>query len=466
MGNGHSSLSDEGHLNSKSHFGDRSLATNGAAHNKIRSEEIDKLVETLPPLPSQRRSCSQVEASRYTDTGSEDAIVASERENDVPTLDFNNMPFLRPPEETGPSRTNSFYPSPSLSSDLPSSPGSLDTEWNHGHSKQPTYHRVTQSTEMCKGIVADIKTASELSPLPQNSPELHSSECSPGLNAYFSHDINTSPVLSESSFKANAAAESSATESSAADSSISSQLSLLSQKSGSSSPRSHRYSFHSPQHSEIEIDANVPPPVPPHYVVPSHARQSSDAFRESALAAVDALESEAEEDLNVSRNRPRSISASSRQQSLTRSLSRTFTRTRSRAQSIDSIIGERPSTDIYTRKCPILDSPGLIRTDDTDSESCGPDTPERGSFALKGYNEGQTVLRVVNSDSDDSDDDERGMNENHKKKLFIEKRPSEKIFVKSKAQLALEEEQRQRRRYARYGQPFRTQVDSTFHSAY
>lgn len=457
MGNGHSSLSDEGYCSYKGQFEGGNSSIQGPHPNRLRPEEISRIEDNTPLSLAQRKRFPQAEVNNETQLNSENGTKASELNNEVPTLDFNNMPFLRPSGESGSGATNSFYPSPSLSSYLPSSPGSVDTEWIHGHSKQPTYHRVTHSTEVCKGIVADIKTASELSPLPQDLPYSHSSEMSPELAEYSPQSTNTSPVFSETSFPANLNEESPATESSLADSSVSSQLSLLSQKSGSSSPRSHRYSFHSPQHSEIEIDASVPPAVPPHYVVPSHARQSSDALKESALAAVEALESAAEEDSNVSRNRPRSTSASSRQ-SLTRSLSRPFTRTHSRAHSIDSIIENKtPSTDVYTRKCPILESPGLIRTDDTDDESCGPDTPDRGSFALKGYNEGHTVLRVVNSESDDSDDNEEDEREKPKGTSLIEKRPSKKIFVKSKAQLALEEEQRQRRRYARYGQPFRSQ---------
>jgi len=321
-------------------------------------------------------------------------------------LDVDNMPFLRPPppeksqirepikEHNSPVGRKSVH-SLDVSPILPppsQSPMSTHTQWNPSPVKWPAYYEAPDNN----GIAASPALANR-SPT-MMSPEMRS--ISP---------TNRSPSSSHSG------------------SSISSQLSFLSQ----ASPQKNRTRFSG---SRGPVDANVPPPVPPHVVLRS---RRPDHETESALAAIDSLECEVEDDevRFRSRNRPRSVSRP-------RSISRR--QSHSRSKSDLSFDDSMHGTDVYTRKCIYKTAPDLT-CEQSDSESEEPQSPDN-TFVLDGYNEG-TRLRVINLESQHHFPGDSGIASDPR---------AQQYRVKSKALRAEEEELRQRKRYARYGHTFRS----------
>lgn len=314
----------------------------------------------------------------------------------LPHLDFDNMPFLKPPSESA-SHYESF------------SPSSMHTQWNQGHATWPSIHVKSPNVSMrgeisSDGCISESNTAhSGLSPTGRSPSNSHSG------------------------------------------SSITSQLSFLSQMCPAGGPRNHQKG----DHLGISYSA-MPPEVPPHRIFSN----SRDSETETALAAVEALEDDIGDDIDMRRvDRRRSVSTS-------RSIYRSRSRSRSRPRSLSaSWLSHQPldfnlTTDVYTRKCSSPEVPGLTPhmdglSGEEHSEVEGPWSPGDDSFALEGYNDGSTKLRVINLE-DTPQPASYVMPSAVTHELKLEKR-----YVKSKAQLAEEEEELQRRRYSRYGHTFK-----------
>lgn len=197
--------------------------------------------------------------------------------------------------------------------------------------------------------------------------------------------------------------------------SVTTQLSLLSHSvprvPSMRSYRTRRFQAEPPR--EL-LDAGVPPEVPQHFI---SRRTSSQPLLLNRL--------------------------SERTRSETIPRARSSSQSRSAPSRSASMHDEEGYIDIYTRKCP---SPASLTRSDSESSACSaePHSPVISHFALEGYHEGETKLRVVNQD-----EVHEHVGQVRRIALHAAPRPR-KYFVKSKAQIA-EDEERLRRWYARYG---------------
>ncbi|GMM49747.1 hypothetical protein DASB73_007050 [Starmerella bacillaris] len=244
--------------------------------------------------------------------------------------------------------------------------------------------------------------------------------------------IDTKPISNQSNHTANSPIPNGAsitTQLSLLSNSLHSERSVRQYRSGSGSFEDNR------RCKSMILDTGVPPEVPKHWATVNHKSTNLSTLRRRSTSQ-HVSQTTNTENTNID-ERGRSDHKKS-VDIVTR---------RRRCISMPPI--DQPhdddkgiSTDIYTRKC-LTSVPSLGRCDSSSSDgsSVGPPSPMMPHFALQGYNEGETKLRVVNGD------------ENELEEFLNRKERSKKYFVKSKAQIA-EEVERVRVRYARYGHVF------------
>lgn len=308
-------------------------------------------------------------------------------------LDSDNIPFLQPP-----SGCDSPYKS--------FSPSSMQTQWNQGHAKRPSLLECSPNMSL-RGEISSYQ--------------------SPSISV---HSHSAPPETARSSSNSHSG------------SSITSQLSFLSLMCPPGGPRTQ----HKGDHLGISYSA-IPPEVPPH----RSFSNSRDAETETALAVVEALEDGIEDDIEIGRRHNWSSGKSIyRSRSRPRLRPHSLLASRHSCQSLEFNF----TTYVYTRKCSSPEAPALSSSlenhsgEDHSDETEGPWSPGDDSFVLEGYNDGSTKLRVINLE-DEAKPASYLLPSAVTYRLKLQKR-----YVKSKAQLA-EEEELQHKRYSRYGHNFR-----------